>query len=219
MSVCRSIRRPALAVDGDFADIAAVKKFLAFALVVVAVWLFWREPAADWKGIPAVREPVQSESGLPPAFRHEDYTVTPLARYSVTAVVLGRERYRNDREADLSPVDFALGWGSMSMASVINELKISQSGRWYEYRWPGDPPLEPAQMATQSANTHCIPATKEVRTQLLSVKRHDLVTLEGFLVEIAAPEGYRWRSSLTRTDSGARSCEVFWVTSVVRKTL
>ncbi|HUG11104.1 MAG TPA: hypothetical protein VMM36_08830 [Opitutaceae bacterium] len=196
-----------------------MKKFVAFALTVVAVWFFWREPVADWQGMPAAREPVQTASNLPPAFQHEDYTVTPLARYTVTAVVLGRERYRYDREAGLSPVDLALGWGSMSMAGVINELKISQSGRWYEYRWPDEPPLELGQIATLSANTHCLPATKEVRSELLSVKRHELVTLEGYLVEITGPKGYRWRSSLTRADSGARSCEVLWVTGVTRKTL
>jgi hypothetical protein len=162
---------------------------------------------------------VQTRTTLPPAFRLEAYTVTPLASYSVTSVVLGRERYRYDREADLTPVDLALGWGSMSMAGVINELKISQSGRLYEYRWSDEPPLEPGQMAAHSANTHCLPATKEVRSELLAVKRHELVTLDGYLVEIAGPEGYRWRSSLTRSDSGARSCEVLWVTSVTRKEL
>jgi hypothetical protein len=208
-----------LAARSDFGDIVAVKKFLAVALAVAAVWFFWREPAANWSGMPAAREPVQTDSNLPPVFRHEDYTVTPLARYSVTAVVLSRERYRNDRVADLSPVDLALGWGSMSMAGVINELRISQSGRWYEYRWSNEPPLEPGQMATHSANTHCLPATEEVRSELLAVKRHELVTLEGFLVEIAGPTGYRWRSSLTRSDSGARSCEVLWVTSVIHKPL
>lgn len=196
-----------------------MKKSFLFALLALAAWFFWPSPKADWKGIPAAREPVQSEAGLPPAFAHGEHTVTPLARYSVTAVVLGRERYRNDPEADLSPLDLALGWGPMSMAGVINELKFSQSGRWYEYRWPDEPPLEPGRMSVHSANTHCLPADKEVRRALLAVKRHELVTLEGYLVEVTGPEGYRWRSSLTRGDSGARSCEVFWITSVARKKL
>jgi len=197
-----------------------VKKLLAFIAVAAIAWLFLRpESKADWKGIPAARPPVQAETNLPEAFAHGDYTVTPLARYSITAVVLARERYRNDHEADLSPIDLALGWGPMSMSGVINELKFSQSGRWYEYRWPGEPPLEPSQMATNSANTHCLPATKDIRRALLAVKRHELVTLEGHLVEVTGPKGYRWRSSLTRNDAGARSCEVFWITSVARRSL
>jgi hypothetical protein len=217
--VWRVAGRGWLAARRDFAETVGVKKSLLFALVAFSAWFLWPSPKADWKGIPAARPPLQSEVNLPAAFAHGDYTVTPLTRYSITAVVLGRERYRHDSEADLAPLDLALGWGPMSMAGVINDLRISQSGRWYEYRWSDEPPLEPAQIATNSANTHCLPADKEVRSALLAVKRHELVTLEGFLVEIAGPGGYRWRSSLTRDDSGARSCEVFWVTSVERRKL
>jgi hypothetical protein len=196
-----------------------MKKILVLAGLAVAGWLYLHEPAATWRGLPAPRDPVQATSGLPAPFLHEDYTITPLARYKVTAVVLGRERYRNDRGAELAPVDLALGWGPMSIAAVINDLKISQSGRWYEYGWSDEPPLEPGQIAANSANTHCLPADKSVRHQLLVVKRHELVTLEGYLVEITGPDGYHWRSSLTRADTGARSCEVLWVTAVSHRSL
>ncbi len=196
-----------------------MKKLLALAVIVATGWLYFREPPATWRGMPAAAEPVQTDTRVPAPFAHDGYTITPLARYAVTAVVLGRERYRNDRGAELSPVDLALGWGPMSVASVINELKISQSGRWYEYRWPNEPPLDPGVIATHSANTHCLPADAEVRRQLLEVKRLDLVTLEGCLVEIKGADGYRWRSSLSRTDTGGGSCEVFWITKVGRKRL
>jgi len=190
-----------------------VKKLLALALAVAAGWFYFHEPAAQWRGMPAAKEPVQQAAPLPAPFVHGKYTITPLARYKVQAVVLARERYRYDAGAELAPVDLALGWGPMSVASVIRDLKISQSGRWYEYRWANEPPLDPEAIATHTANTHCLPADDAVRTRLLAVKRHDLVTLEGFLVEVTGADGYRWRSSLTRTDTGGGSCEVFWITS------
>jgi hypothetical protein len=169
--------------------------------------------------MPAAADPVQTAIELPAPFAYEKYTITPLARYHVTAVVLGRERYRNDQGAALAPVDLALGWGPMSVSSVINDLRFSQSGRWYEYSCPGEPPLDPGLMATHSANTHCLPADAEVRRRLLAVKRHELVTLEGYLVEVAGPDGYHWRSSLSRTDTGGGACEVFWITRVDSKRL
>ena len=195
-----------------------MKKFLFFAVLAVAGWLYFHEPAAAWRGMPAARDPVQTASDLPPPFSHAGYTLTPLARYTVTAVVLSRERYRNDREADLAPVDLALGWGPMSIAGVINDLKISQSGRWYEYSYPGEPPLDPGQIATHSANTHCLP-DDDVRGELLAVKRHELVTLEGYLVEVTGNDGYHWKSSLTREDTGAHACEVMWITRVEHRRL
>ena len=197
-----------------------MKKIAAFALLGLAGWfVFFYQPAARWKGIPAAAEPKQTDKGLPKAFPYNGYLVTPLARYSITAVVLSRDRYRFDPGAELAPIDLALGWGPMSIAGVINELKISQSARWYEYTYGNEPPLDPQAMATHSANTHCLPANPELRKQLLAVRRHDLVTLEGYLVEITNSEGYHWRSSLTRDDTGGGACEVMWITSLARKKL
>lgn len=169
--------------------------------------------------MPAAHDPVQTTTGLPAPFSSGDYTVTPLAHYSITAVVLGRERYRVDPGAKLAPVDLALGWGPMSVASTLNELRITQGGRFYEYRWKGEPPLEPEEIVRHSANTHCIPANAEVRRQLLAVRRHERVSLEGFLVLVSNPSGWTWRSSLTRDDSGGGACELLWVTKVAHSAL
>jgi hypothetical protein len=186
----------------------------------VASFCAWRyEKPAHWVGIPAAADPRQSADGLPAAFAHEGYTIKPLARYAVKAVVLSRDRYRFDPGAKIAPVDLALGWGPMSVADVINELQVSQSGRFYEYAWKDEPPLDPAQIITHSANTHCLPKDDKVRRELLAVKRHDLVTLEGLLVEVQGPNNYRWRSSLTRDDTRGGACEVLWVTSVKRQRL
>jgi len=196
-----------------------VKKLLVLILLGAGAWFFFHQPAAKWRGMPAAHDPRQFNTDLPKPFPFKGHTVTPLARYSVTAVVLSRERYRNDRAAELSPLDLALGWGPMSVAAVVNKLDISQSGRWYEYRFQGEPPLDPSLIATHSANTHCLPADDAVRLQLLEVKRHDVVTLEGYLVEVADPDGYRWRSSLSREDTRGGSCEVLWVTGVGNRRL
>ena len=194
-----------------------MKKLLVILGLGIGAWAYLHTPAADWKGMPAPHTPVQTLDRLPTGFSHQGYTIKPLATYRVTAVVLSRSRYRNDPGAKLAPVDLALGWGPMSVAGVINDLSISQSGRWYDYAWKGEPPLEVDAIAQNSANTHCLPATREVRAQLLNVKRHELVTLSGYLVEVTHPDGYRWLSSLTRQDVRGGSCEVMWITSVDRR--
>lgn len=192
-----------------------MKKWLVAVLLIATVAWWLHEPAATWRGLPAFADPRQDTLSLPPPFQHGNYTITPLARYGLTAVVLGQKRYRHDPEAKLAPVDLALGWGPMSAAQTINELKISQSGRWYEYRWDADgPPLEPESIARHSANTHCLPSTPEIRKKLLRVQRHQLVALSGYLVEITGPDDYRWRSSLSRDDVAGGSCEVLWITAL-----
>jgi hypothetical protein len=197
-----------------------MKKRIIALLIGVAVWFFFiRDAPARWKGVPAPRQPIQTSTGLPAAFRHGEYTIKPLAKYQITAVVLRGERYRFAPLSDLCPLDLALGWGPMSMAYALNELKISQHGRFYFYSWKNESPLEPGQMARNSANTHCLPADDKIRSQLLAVKRHDLVTLTGFLVEATTPDGGTWRSSLTRDDTEGGACEILWVTGVSRRKL
>jgi hypothetical protein len=38
-----------------------------------------------------------------------------------------------------------------------------------------------------------------------------VVALTGYLVEVRGPDGFRWRSSLTREDTGNGACELVWV--------
>lgn len=192
-------------------------KTIIAMLALLAGILWWRhDPPARWKGMPAARSPVQTATDLPPEFRSGDYVIKPLARYEITAVVLGTERYRVDPSAELAPVDLALGWGPMSVAGVLNELTISQDGRFYEYTYKQEPPLPEAEIAHHSANTHCIPADADVRRSLQAIRRHDLVTLRGLLVEVNRPDGFNWRSSLTREDTRGGACELVWVTEVDR---
>jgi hypothetical protein len=137
-----------------------------------------------------------------------------LATYSIKAEVLSKARYRTGRESEISPLDFALGWGCMSNQEIIDKLDISQSGRWYQYRWSSIPPADPNEIACHSANTHLIPATDEVRSELLAIKSGSIVTLKGYLVLVEASDGFRWASSLSRADTGSGACEVMWVEQV-----
>jgi len=194
-----------------------VKKFLFFATLAVAGWLYFHEPAAAWRGMPAAKEPVQTSTNLPPPFACGKFAIKPLARYSITGVVLCRDHYTLDGGAELAPLDLGLGWGPMSIASVINELKISQSGRFLQFSYRNEPPLDQDDIEIHSSNTHCLPADAAVRETLLAIKRHELVTMEGFLVEVTKDDGYRWVSSLSRTDKGGGACEVMWITRVTHR--
>ena len=65
-----------------------------------------------------------------------------------------------------------------------------------------------------SANMHLIPADGRIERQLKSIHSADLVNLSGYLVEVKGPTGFKWRSSLTRTDTGSGACELVWVDEV-----
>ena len=148
------------------------------------------------------------------AFQLSKATAKPLAGFSVAARVLSREDYGRGREADFSPVDLALGWGRMRDETVLSKLEISQSGRFDGYRWSGPPPIPPDDIVRSSANMHMVPSNVAVAAALDAVDAGDRVRIDGWLVQIDTSDGWRWRSSLTRDDSGAGACEVIYVCGV-----
>ena len=167
---------------------------------------------------PALRgagPPLQSEvpDGMR-AFTMPASTLRPLAGISLEARVLSRRDYRHGREADWSPTDLALGWDGMARDEVLDRLDISQSGRWYHYRWQGQPPLPPREIAVSSANMHMIPSSSAVAQALARVESGQQVRIDGWLVEVKAGDGWRWRSSTRRTDTGGGACEVVYVCGI-----
>lgn len=158
-------------------------------------------------------EPLQT-STTASSFEMVGYTIQPVADYKVHARVLSIETYRIGREADLSPLDFALGWGPMSDEKVFGQLHISQGNRFYYYSWKNQAPIDPAIIIHASANTHLVPANKTIERQLFKIQQGQIVTLKGQLINVQHPDGWHWNSSLTRDDTGAGACELMLVNEV-----
>src|SRR5664279_2678620 len=186
---------------------------LAVLAGLAGFWWWEGRPISQPAGILAPLDPAQTdpESAVPWSFRK--HKVTPLARFELRARVLSTERYRFDRAAELSPVDFALGWGPMSDSRILGAFTIQQRDRWYFWS-AAKLPIPAGDVISHSANMHMIPADPLVEKRLLAVKPGQLVELRGMLIRADGLDGWHWLSSLTRTDTGDGSCEVVWVESV-----
>jgi hypothetical protein len=209
-----------------------VRGWLLLAALLVAIgWWFSplspRVPAAPAPiagTAPACPPPPRVGAGAAPlqtpvpdamaSFRLQAADLRPMAGFSIEARVLARRDYRSGREADLSPTDLALGWHRMGEDAVLARLDISQSGRWYQYRWQGEPPLPVAEIVRSSANMHLIPADAAVAAALARIDQDQRVRIDGWLVEAVAADGWRWRSSTTRDDSGSGACELIYVCAI-----
>jgi len=191
-------------------------KTLAFvALVAYGAWHFSqsRPISIEKAGTLIAHDPVQVGVTSPPRLTLDHYRVEPLAAYTIEARILGTERYRVGREAEISPVDFAVGWGAMSDSAVLKQIDITQSGRFYFWRVQQFP-IPQQEIESHSANMHMIPANAAVARKLKEVRPGHIVRLRGYLVAISADDGWQWRSSLSRTDTGNGACELMWVESV-----
>ena len=168
-----------------------------FFPVFDAFFLFEQEKnSSSFRSFPAVAHPPkvalvfaeipQQVSAEKPAFAFKGFQIRPLAQFTIRARVLSREDYDHGREADFSPVDLALGWGRMRDDAVLSKLDISQSGRFYRYRWSGPPPIPPDDIVRSSANMHIVPADARVAAALASIEAGQRVRIDGWLVRIDA---------------------------------
>ncbi len=172
-----------------------ISRLLLALGVIVLMWKLWPHPQ-------------------PTADRLANgYAIQPLEHYRNTFRILGIEHYYADKGAGISPVDFAVGMGPMTDKSVYEKVSISQGNRWYH--WHVDEfPIPRRELEINSANMHIIPATPAVADQINQIREHQLVILEGELVEVSGPNGFNWRSSLSREDTGDGACELMRVDSV-----
>ena len=155
-------------------------------------------------------EPQQSDTSKP-GFEFKGFSIKPLAVFLIRARVLSKASYSYDFESKLSPLDLALGWNRMAAPSIYEPLNISQGGRWYLYSWSNSPPIPPQEIIESSANMHMIPADQSVERVLEQAETGRFIKIYGFLVEATNSSGWKWRSSLSRSDSGMSSCEVIFV--------
>jgi hypothetical protein len=188
--------------------------FLAITLASVAYWYFHR-PITYPPGILIASDPEQTGVAIgEKPFDYRAFHLRPLAHFALDARVLHRRVYRYDHQAELVPVDLALGWGPMSDERVLDRMKITQSMRfyWFEYKMP--PPIPKEEIISHSTNVHIIPSTSAIASRCESLRTGSLVHLSGELVEATGPGIGTWRSSLSRTDTGNGACELMWVTDI-----
>ena len=189
--------------------------WLLLLICAFGAWFAWRDRSIErLPGVLAPEAPRQKLlDGTAPAFRKDRYELKALAEFAVEARVLGREDYRFDAGADLAPVDLALGWGPMSDSAVLDQIEIQQQHRFYHWH-TATFPIPRRDIETHSANMHLIPASRAVADRLKSVRLGHIVSLSGYLVDVRRDDGWHWRSSLSREDTGAGACELIWVETV-----
>ena len=166
--------------------------------------------------------PLQQQSNRT-HWQHGIYQIKALADFHLQARILSTKHYQSGGEYALSPVDFVLGWQKMADDNFLRKVTIKHLHRSYRYhyRYPHrrynqrqNKTIMHQTVSTQSANMHMIPANKEVEKKLLSAQVDDIITLHGHLVHIRHKNGWKWTSSLSRSDTGKNACEVVWVEKI-----
>lgn len=189
-------------------------RWVFVSLILVGTYQVWDGLAISRPiGVVVADEPRQEMLETTSAREKNGYRVIPLASFDIKARVLLTKTYWFDRESGLAPVDLVLGWGPMSDGKILKHFSFRQGGRFY-YWWTKSLPIPREVIESHSANMHMIPANRSIEKDLKSLRPGNIVQIRGYLVEVNAIDGWRWKSSLIRTDTGAGACEVIWVESL-----
>ena len=192
-----------------------MKPWLRRAIFAVLVggagcWLWPQSARRHPPGVLIAAEPVQRLIAAQPLGDVHGFQLTAVATYAIQARVLRTKRSWADA-ADLVPYDVALGWGPMSDQAVLDRLDVSQGSRFFFYEWQNEPPIPEREIACHAANNHVIAANPQVAGVIRKLRAGQVVKLRGYLVNATKADGFRWPTSLTRTDTGNGACELFYV--------
>lgn len=154
----------------------------------------------------------------------EGGTLLPVARFETRGRVLNIERFKPYQSLanwvpGLRPAthDVGLGFGPMTDSANVERFSFAHEGASHGLRAlfarPRDAmtPQEFAELAPHITNVHVIPASTSVYAQLRRVRRGELVTLRGVLVNVRDADG---RIATTSTTAGDRDCEIMWLEEV-----
>ena len=191
-----------------------MRRTLIVLLITAALWWLWPERALRHPpGVIVSIPPIQTKVEPRALAELKGYHIQVQAAYLLQARVLRTKRYYGNG-GDLVPYDVALAWGPMSDQRVLDRLKISQTNRFFFYRWQDEPPISPEVMASHAANVHVISADKTVAKAVRSLRAGQIVTMKGCLVNVSKADGFQWNTSLTRDDAGNGACELFYVEAI-----
>ena len=162
------------------------------------------------------------------------FNLLPQAKYSITGMLVAKNTnffLRDVLHSDFDEIcliDFGLVWGEIASKKYVqNNLKFKSVktlgfARQLEYRAKNFNTLPHSwkYIKTHLSHTHLIPANSNVTKALMSVKKYQVVKLEGYLVDIYKENGDTVAlTSLSRFDENSTSrgygaCEDMFVTSV-----
>jgi hypothetical protein len=201
---------------------------VALAFVGILAWRYsYRHGppvASAGKGevIDLANEPIQTDIARRVLLvnRPDGLTIIPRANYKISGKVLCVRHYAGfDNASTGFPIDLGLAWGDVGKADYSRDVKFyfsndEKANQWLMFHYKDALPWSEGYFNSHVSNNHICAATQNLYNALISLKKDDLVSLEGFLAESRTADGTSMDTSLSRNDTGAGACESFYVTKL-----
>ena len=197
-----------------------------FIIIILILYLFsgCDRPTltgVEFDKVDTSQDPIQkiykSDEPIIKEFKNGHFTITSLAKYELSGVVVSKETYSSNWDGEISPMDLAIVWGNLAEPEYDRFITYNQSNRWYHFKWREGSPVDHSYIISHSSNNHVIPANENIYRAIQTIRKKDRVVLKGLLVNLKGTykgQTVTWNTSLSRTDTGNGSCELFYVSQV-----
>jgi hypothetical protein len=172
-----------------------------------------------------VQEKIARQESIDFEIRGYSYRLTPVYEFEINALVVSKFNYKFGiyRSDSVFPIDLCMIWGDNIARKTYKNmsLRFFHDCRWCEVEWWGNLDFNMQQLA----NCHLVTNKKNILDKIDRIVIGDQIKVKGKLVNIEGrlvgkPDKYTppqlsWRTSVTRSDTGAGACEIIYVEDII----
>lgn len=188
-------------------------KHIFLIIVLIFCYFLWEQrPVRYGPGIIADSKPAVAKVDFPNSIETSNFIITPKFEISGNVRVIAKNRYWFEDMSHISPIDLLFSWNRMSDEELLKQMLVKIDERSYHVQMT-KPPYQRGNIHEHLMMAHIIPASKQIQDKLLSIRRGQLVSFTGYIVDIENRLGTEWVSPVRDKLPANRSSQWLWVES------
>lgn len=164
-------------------------------------------------GVVVESKPTVDRIAFPNAIETDNYIITPRYQINGEVRVIANKRYWFDGMRHISSIDLLLAWDRMSDEELLRRMLVKINDRSYHVQMT-KPPFQRGNIHQNLIMAHTIPATDRVQDKLKSIRRGQLISFSGYIVDIENRIGSEWVSPVRDHWPLQRSSQWVWVEDI-----
>lgn len=186
-------------------------KHIFLVIVLIFCYLLWEQrPVRYGPGIIADTKPNVERIAFPDPIETDNYIITPKFEIHGTVRVIAKTRYWFEDMRHISSIDMLLSWDRMSDEDLLRRMLVKIDDRSYHVQMT-KPPYLRGNIHEHLMMTHTIPASDRIQEKLISIRRGQLITFTGYIVDIQNRIGTEWISPVRDKWPAQRSSQWIWI--------
>ena len=192
-------------------------KHIFLIIVLILCYLLWEQrPVRYGSGVIADSRPDIVSIDFPNPIETENFVITPKFEISGNVRVIAKNRYWFEDMSHISPVDLLLSWDRMSDEDLLKRMLVTINDRSYHVQMT-KPPYQRGNIHEHLMMTHTIPATEKIQEKISSLRRGQLISFSGYIVDIENRLGNQWVSPVRDNLPSNRSSHWLWIENLTLK--